>query len=207
MAGTLRDRLLAVPWLRQALRNARMAVVHRRYHLAGVHPSFYIHPPSRISPDFRAGPYGLMGPGARICPGVTFGKYVMLAPEVLFLGGDHATDRPGVPIIFSGRPPCPPTTVEDDVWIGQRAMITAGVRIGRGAIVAAGAVVTKDVPPYAIVGGIPAKPIGQRFATDEERAAHDRMLAEPARPGRYVGPKTGEGEFGGWRDDPLEGER
>ena len=54
--------------------------------------------------------------------------------------------------------------VEDDVWIGYGATILSGVRIGQGAVIAAGAVVTKDVPPYAIVGGVPAKVIKYRFA-------------------------------------------
>lgn len=54
--------------------------------------------------------------------------------------------------------------IDDDVWIGYRAMILSGVHIGQGAVVAAGAVVTKDVPPYAIVGGVPAKIIKYRFS-------------------------------------------
>jgi len=59
--------------------------------------------------------------------------------------------------------------IGNDVWIGQRAMLMQGITIGDGAIVAAGAFVNEDVPPYAIVGGIPAKIIGYRFA-EEERA-------------------------------------
>ena len=52
--------------------------------------------------------------------------------------------------------------IEDDVWIGSRATILAGVTVGRGAIVGAGAVVTRSVPPMAIVAGVPARVIGQR---------------------------------------------
>lgn len=55
------------------------------------------------------------------------------------------------------------TTIESDVWIGARAIIKGGVRIGTGAVIGAGAVVTKNVPPYAIVGGIPAKVLKYRF--------------------------------------------
>lgn len=56
--------------------------------------------------------------------------------------------------------------VDDDVWIGERAIILSGVHIGQGAVIAAGAVVTKDVPLYAIVGGFPAKVIKYRFNND-----------------------------------------
>lgn len=61
------------------------------------------------------------------------------------------------------------TFIGNDVWIGQNALIMSGLKIGTGAVVAAGAVVTKDVPPYAIVGGVPAKLIRYRF--DEETIA------------------------------------
>ena len=56
--------------------------------------------------------------------------------------------------------------IKDDVWIGQRCLIMSGVTIGQGAVVDAGAVVTKDVPPYAIVGGCPAKIIRYRFSDE-----------------------------------------
>ena len=64
--------------------------------------------------------------------------------------------------------------VDDDVWIGCGAMVLSGVHIHQGAVVAAGAIVTKDVPPYTIVGGLPAKPIRKRF--DEETIARLEVL-------------------------------
>lgn len=60
----------------------------------------------------------------------------------------------------------PKVIIEDDVWIGCNAVIKQGVHIGKGAVIAAGAVVVKDVSPYTIVGGVPAKVIKQRFTSD-----------------------------------------
>ena len=85
----------------------------------------------------------------------------------------------GVPLCFSGRAGLheTQTVIEDDAWIGHGAILMSGVRIGRGAIVAAGSVVTKDVPRYAIVGGVPAKVIRYRF-NEEQQREHDRVLDE-----------------------------
>ena len=63
--------------------------------------------------------------------------------------------------------PAGDTVIGDGCWIGSRAMIMQGVTLGEGAVVATGAVVTKDVPPYAIVGGVPAKVIKYRFSEQE----------------------------------------
>ena len=54
--------------------------------------------------------------------------------------------------------------IEDDVWVGARSVILAGVRLARGTVVAAGAVVTKDTEPYSVVAGVPARPIGRRVS-------------------------------------------
>jgi acetyltransferase-like isoleucine patch superfamily enzyme len=75
----------------------------------------------------------------------------------------------------SPRGKCEGIVVEDDVWIGWRATVLDGVTIGRGAVVAACAVVTKSVPPYSIVAGVPARIIGVRF--DKESAdMHESQL-------------------------------
>lgn len=80
----------------------------------------------------------------------------------------HVFDRTDVCMRLQGPTPYQRLTIGNDVWIGRRVMVMPGVRIGDGAIVAAGAVVTKDVPDYAIVGGVPAKVI--RFREPGDRA-------------------------------------
>ena len=100
------------------------------------------------------------------------GNYVSIGPHVKFLlSGEHRTDTATTYPFHAYDPVSPqcedicrgPIVVGDDVWIGLGATILSGVSIGQGAIIAAGAVVTKDVEPYAIVGGVPAKLIRHRF--------------------------------------------
>lgn len=172
-------------WLYWKLRSARSAYRRWRYGLRNVHPTFYMGAGAKISKDLIAGPFSFVNINSEIGAGVSLGKYVMIAPEVWIIGNDHKFDVPGVPIIFAGRPELKQTFIEDDVWVGNGAMILAGVRIGRGAIIAARAVVTKNVPPYEIHGGVPAKKIGERFSRAEERAKHDLMLSKPASQGQF----------------------
>ena len=112
----------------------------------------------------------------------------MLAPHVAVLGDDHVWDVPGSPIQFAGRPAQSRTIVEDDVWVGYGAVVRRGVRIGRGAIVSARAVVTHDVPRYAVVAGIPAKVVRQRFPDPADQERHDVMLDGPTVAPRFAGP-------------------
>lgn len=110
------------------------------------------------------------------------GKFCSIGPEVRIGLGKHPlhlkSTHPGfydidssyygiTPEYNNPEPEYEKITVGNDVWIGCRAMILDGVTIGDGAIIAAGAVVTKDVPPYAIVGGVPAKIIKYRFQPEK----------------------------------------
>ncbi len=88
--------------------------------------------------------------------GIQIGNNVNLASFCTILGGYHDINDPTFRSVLN------PVIVDDYVWIATRATITGGVRIGRGAVVAAGAVVTRDVPPFYVVGGVPAKKIGER---------------------------------------------
>jgi maltose O-acetyltransferase len=89
--------------------------------------------------------------------GLTVGENVSVSPEVMILGLSHDYNDPYFSDVDAG-----PVTLEDHVWIGTRAMILPGVTVGRGAVVAAGSVVTKDVAPMTVVAGVPAKPVGVR---------------------------------------------
>jgi maltose O-acetyltransferase len=90
---------------------------------------------------------------------LTIGDNVSISPEVMILAGTHDVNDPK----FAPSEVGPwAVAIGDHAWIGSRATIMPGVSVGRGAVVAAGAVVTKDVPPLTIVGGVPAKPIGTR---------------------------------------------
>jgi galactoside O-acetyltransferase len=88
--------------------------------------------------------------------GIVIGANVMIAPGCCIVAFDHGTYRNGEPMITQPLSEGA-ITIEDDVWIGANSTITKSVRIGTGSIVAANSVVTDDVAPYSIVGGVPAK--------------------------------------------------
>ncbi|MBV5329508.1 MAG: CatB-related O-acetyltransferase [Chlorobium sp.] len=149
------------------------------YRLKNVHHTCYILSGCKISVDLKADAYCFIGDRCRIAQKVEMGKYVMFASNVAIVGADHIYDKYGVPIIFSGRPELKKTIIESDVWIAYGVTIMAGITIGRGSIIAANAVVTKNVPPYEIWGGCPARKIKARFEDDEQRRLHDLMLNGP----------------------------
>ncbi len=122
-----------------------------------------------------------IGPGAVFLAAdapLTIGNKVLFGPNVSVITGDHPIDLRGK-FIFDIHEKSPgedlPVFISDDVWIGAGATVLKGVEIGRGAVIAAGAVVNKNVPPYAIAGGIPAKIL--KFRGDkEELEKHEKFL-------------------------------
>lgn len=159
-------------------RGLLMAYYRIRYRLKFVHPTSRIVFPSEISRDLVLGAYAFINRWAWICSKVKIGNYSMLGPGVIIAGSDHIYDTPGMPMYFSGRPEQQITVIGDDVWIGARVCILAGVKIGNGSIVAMGSVVTKDVEPYTIVAGAPAKFLRTRFKDSDDREYHDIMLGK-----------------------------
>lgn len=91
---------------------------------------------------------------------IVIGKFVLIGPNCVVRAANHGTSKATTMCVqkhASGQ-----ITIEDDVWIGANAVITSGVVLAKGTIVGAGAVVTKSTTPYSIVGGVPAKKIGER---------------------------------------------
>lgn len=94
--------------------------------------------------------------------GIKIGNHVMISQYVLLISSNHAHDNPKIPMDLQPEL-TEKITIEDDVWVGSHSIILPGVIVHKGAIIAAGSVVTKDVPEYGIVGGVPAKLIRFRF--------------------------------------------
>ena len=102
--------------------------------------------------------------------GIEIGANVNLSSEVAIWTLQHDPQSPTF-ASYGGR-----VVIEDDAWLSFRVTVLPGVRIGRGAVVAAGAVVTQDVAPHTIVGGIPARPIGERTTDLRYRLADSHPL-------------------------------
>jgi acetyltransferase-like isoleucine patch superfamily enzyme len=135
---------------------------HAGVHL-GCHVWFYSPRQVRRS-GFRVGAYSRVN---RDCcldvrGGLDIGENVSISPEVMILTASHGVNDPAF------RVQVRPVMIEDHVWIGSRAMVLPGVTLGRGCVVAAGSVVTRDVAPLSIVAGVPARPVSER----DESATH-----------------------------------
>ena len=106
------------------------------------------------------------------------GSDVMFGPNCTIMTGDHRTDQVGAPMrkaVGDDAATQKTVIIENDVWIGAGVIILKGVTIHEGSIIADGAVVTKDVDPYCIYGGVPARKIKERF-TEEELKEHKRLM-------------------------------
>jgi acetyltransferase-like isoleucine patch superfamily enzyme len=135
---------------------------------------FYCGPGGFFRPHeaIRIGRNVFIGSCAHIAAPCDIRDDVMLASYVAVVGGDHRFDEVGVLLRLGGRGNMPLVVIEEDAWVGHGAILLAGTRIGRGAIVAAGSVVTSEVPPCEIWGGIPARCLKPRFAAESDMQRH-----------------------------------
>lgn len=126
-----------------------------------------------FSPSVTLGDYSGIGINARINGTCHIGSYVMMGTDVTIIARNHRFDRTDIPMMHQGFEAERPVYIGDDVWIGDRVIILPGVHIGNGCVIAAGSVVTKDVPDYAIAAGVPAKVIRSRKGAAEAASAAD----------------------------------
>jgi chloramphenicol O-acetyltransferase type B len=119
------------------------------------------------------------GEFCNIACNIHFGSNILIASRVCFIGRhDHSFSTPGKTIWEGERESNEITIIEDDVWIGTNSIILSGITIGKGSIVAAGSIVTKNIPPCEIWGGNPAKKIKERFSNEKEKEFHLLKLKE-----------------------------
>ena len=121
-----------------------------------------IYPKSLFSSSVELGNNADIGYLARINGKCIIEDNVIMGPEVLVYTRNHITDRTDIAIQYQGTGEERPVIIGRDSWICARAIILPGVKIGKGVVVAAGAVVSKDVPDYAVVAGNPAKVVKMR---------------------------------------------
>ncbi len=144
--------------------------------------------PERVT----VGNHVYIGKDVHIEANCDIGDYCLIANRVAIVGRhDHDFSAIGFPVRYApwvGSRRFPSSyadekaVIESDVWIGYGAIMLTGVVVGRGSIVAAGSVVTKDIPPYSIVAGIPARVIGQRFSDASVIEKHEAAI----RDGRFA---------------------
>ena len=156
----------------------KMYSIGKGFH-AGRGVQFWAKSKLEIGNNFYIGRYSQIECDAIIGNNVMFANYAALIGKY-----DHNFHQIGVPIRFASsirdedykwKGIDSIITIQDDVWVGYGAIIISGVSIGKGAIIAAGSVVTKNVTPYSIVAGNPAKSIGSRFNKDEI-VQHEKVL-------------------------------
>ena len=172
-----RNKKLSVPFSSSTIRNCSFGFHNRIYD-------------NTILSNVSLGDYSYVGGDCRIM-NATIGKFCSIGPEV-WIGGlpSHPLNLkstfPGFyqkdssfygiePEYEYKEPEFKEVKIGNDVWIGARAMIMDGVSVGDGTVIAAGAVVTKDVPPFAIVGGVPAKIIRFRFS---DQKIHEMLASQ-----------------------------
>lgn len=125
--------------------------------------------------DVFIGANSRVGIGSILIGPVTIGKQVIIAQHVVISGLNHGYQDINIPIRLQPVSILP-VVIEDECWLGSNAVVTAGVHIGRHSIVAAGSVVTKNVPAYSVVAGNPARIIKQY---DAERKSWEKVQTSP----------------------------
>ena len=162
------------------IRRLYMYVLRNKFKKVG--PNFIFNPYDNFSYEtIEVGEDVYIGPGATLNAsnsGILIGNKVMFGPNVTIMGGDHNFSTLGK-YMFDVKSKKfeddKQVIIKNDVWLGAGSTILKGTTINEGAVVAAGSIVTRDVPPYAIVAGIPAKVIKYRFNKEQIDIHKERL--------------------------------
>jgi acetyltransferase-like isoleucine patch superfamily enzyme len=181
-ANRVRLRVLMIRWRVRGLRAAPSAVIDSRVRLVnprGMHLDRhaeigYASCVKCVPGSFHMGEFSAIGENCWVSStqSVRIERDVMIGPGCHITDANHGLD--GDELIRNQPRAASPVTIGEGAWLGAGAKVLAGVRVGKGSVVGAGAVVTKDVPDYMIVGGVPARIIGSR---DEATRPQEEALA------------------------------
>lgn len=103
-----------------------------------------------------------IGINCTVPPNIIIGKNVMMGPNCFFFAHNHSIDRLDIPMIEQGFAPSKEISIGDDVWIGRGVYVLPGRTINTGCVIGCGTVLTKDFPPYSVIGGVPGKILKMR---------------------------------------------
>lgn len=153
-------------WMRWAIHKIRIWRIRGsgRFHFVfGSHVAIAKSADVRPPHHFELGHHVSIGKCFTCEADLRVGNYVLISSNVSVVGNDHPFDEPEKTVFTQPRTDWSPVTIGSDVLIGFGTIIVGPVKIGDGCIVGAGSVVTRDLPPYTICAGVPAKPIRQRY--------------------------------------------
>lgn len=154
-------------WPKRGIRKIIVPILKMFYNLDALGEGFQWGFPLKFGPASSIGRYVYIGSGFEVMGAVIIGDLVLISTECKIIGDDHIFNKIGSPTRLEFSRERIPTVIEADVWIGKRVLIKEGVKIGTGSVIGAGSLVVKDVEPYSIVAGVPAKKIRSRFNLNE----------------------------------------
>ena len=161
--------------LKRRVRQLLLLVLRLRFRFTEIGEGFQWGMPINLKAGSRIGRYVYIGRGFEAAGTVSIGDLTMVSSDCKIVGADHQYDALGSPTRLAFASGHRTTTIGADVWIGMRVTIKEGVVIGDGAVIGSGAVVTRNVPGFVVVAGVPAKVVRERFAENELRE-HIRLV-------------------------------
>ena len=144
-------------WISRCIQKIRLLIARNVFDYCGKNVNIEKGADFGTGSGIRIGDNSGLGVNCSVRGPLEIGKNVMMGPDVIIMTSSHNVDSTSIPMNQQGSLPKQKVVICDDVWIGTRVIILPGIKVGTGSIIGAGAVVTKDVPDYAIVGGVPAK--------------------------------------------------